>query len=68
MEETLAAIGNGGARTMDGTTPHDLTALTARRPEIRAAVRPIDMRMGILPQVATAIGNAAELNVPRERS
>lgn len=36
-------------------------------PEIRAAVRPIYVRMGILPEVATAIANTSELSVPPER-
>lgn len=36
-------------------------------PEIRAAVRPIYVRMGILPEVASAIANASELSVPPER-
>jgi MFS family permease len=35
-------------------------------PPIRAAVRPIYVKLGILPQVAAAIGNAAELSVPPE--
>ena len=34
---------------------------------IRAAVRPIYIRMGILPEVAAGLGNAAELSVPPER-
>jgi MFS family permease len=37
-------------------------------PDIRRAVRPIYVRLGILPQVATAISNTAELSVPPERS
>jgi MFS family permease len=36
-------------------------------PSIRRAVRPIYMRMGILPQVAEGLSNAAELSVPPER-
>jgi MFS family permease len=36
-------------------------------PIIRIAVRPIYIRMGILPQVAAGIANAAELSVPPER-
>jgi MFS family permease len=36
-------------------------------PIIRVAVRPIYVRMGILPQVAAGISNAAELSVPPER-
>jgi MFS family permease len=36
-------------------------------PEIRTAIRPIYVRMGILPQVATAIGTTSELSVPPER-
>ena len=36
-------------------------------PIIRIAVRPIYVRMGILPQVAAGISNAAELSVPPER-
>jgi MFS family permease len=35
--------------------------------EIRRAIRPIYVRMGIVPEVATALGNAAELSVPPER-
>ena len=35
-------------------------------PAIRAAVRPIYIRMGILPEVAAGLGNAAELSVPPE--
>ncbi len=43
-------------------------ALFARAlPSIRVAVRPIYVRMGILPEVATAIGETAELTVPPER-
>jgi len=37
-------------------------------PDIRRAVRPIYVRLGILPEVATAISNTAELSVPPERS
>jgi hypothetical protein len=36
-------------------------------PGIRTAVRPIYVRMGILPEVATGLANAAELSVPPER-
>jgi MFS family permease len=36
-------------------------------PVIRAAVRPIYIRLGILPEVATGIANAAELSVPPEQ-
>jgi MFS family permease len=36
-------------------------------PIISVAVRPIYVRMGILPQVAAGISNAAELSVPPER-
>ena len=36
-------------------------------PAIRAAVRPIYVRMGILPEVASAISATAELSVPPER-
>ena len=36
-------------------------------PAIRAAVRPIYIRMGILPEVAAGLANAAELSVPPER-
>jgi len=36
-------------------------------PIIRIAVRPIYIRMGILPQVAAGIAEAAELSVPPER-
>jgi MFS family permease len=36
-------------------------------PRIRAVVRPIYVRMGILPQVAAGIADAAELSVPPER-
>ena len=36
-------------------------------PVIRVAVRPIYVRMGILPQVAAGIADAAELSVPPER-
>jgi MFS family permease len=36
-------------------------------PIIRVAVRPIYIRMGILPQVAAGIADAAELSVPPER-
>ena len=36
-------------------------------PSIRVAVRPIYMRMGILPQVAAGLADAAELSVPPER-
>jgi MFS family permease len=35
-------------------------------PEIRAAVRPIYVRMGILPEVATGLGSAAASAVPPE--
>jgi MFS family permease len=38
-----------------------------RLPAIRAAVRPIYIRMGILPQVATAIASTAEATTPPER-
>jgi MFS family permease len=36
-------------------------------PIVRVAVRPIYIRMGILPQVAAGIADAAELSVPPER-
>ena len=36
-------------------------------PELRSAVRPIYVRLGILPEVATGLGSAAELSVPPER-
>jgi MFS family permease len=36
-------------------------------PIIRQVVRPIYVRMGILPQVAAGLANAAELSVPPER-
>jgi MFS family permease len=36
-------------------------------PAIRRAVRPIYVRMGILPEMATAISSTAELTVPPER-
>jgi MFS family permease len=36
-------------------------------PTIRHAVRPIYVKMGILPEVAAAISNTAELTVPPER-
>ena len=36
-------------------------------PAIRSAVRPIYVRMGILPQVAAGLSQAAELSVPPER-
>ena len=36
-------------------------------PVIRVAVRPIYVRIGILPQVAAGISNTAELSVPPER-
>jgi hypothetical protein len=36
-------------------------------PIIRVEVRPIYTRMGILPQVAAGLSNAAELSVPPER-
>jgi len=36
-------------------------------PRIRVAVRPIYVRMGILPQVAAGLADAAELSVPPER-
>lgn len=36
-------------------------------PAIRMAVRPIYVRMGILPQVAAGLSEAAELSVPPER-
>jgi MFS family permease len=35
-------------------------------PALRAVVRPIYVRLGILPEVASAIANAAELTVPPE--
>src|SRR4051794_25527551 len=36
-------------------------------PAIRTVVRPIYVKMGILPQVAAGLSNAAELSVPPER-
>jgi MFS family permease len=36
-------------------------------PEIRRAVRPIYVRLGILPEMASGLANAAELSVPPER-
>jgi MFS family permease len=37
-------------------------------PRLRSLVRPIDVRMGILPDMATAVQRASELNVPPERT
>jgi MFS family permease len=39
----------------------------AELPIIRVAVRPIYIRMGILPQVAEGLSNATELSIPPER-
>ena len=39
----------------------------AELPAIRTAVRPIYVSLGILPQVAAGLSNAAELSVPPER-
>jgi MFS family permease len=39
---------------------------TSELPKIRRAVRPIYVRMGILPEVATGLSEAAELSVPPE--
>src|SRR5262249_28029167 len=39
----------------------------AQLPAIRATVRPIYVSLGILPQVAAGLSNAAELSVPPER-
>jgi len=39
----------------------------AELPSIRTAVRPIYMSLGILPQVAAGLSDAAELSVPPER-
>jgi MFS family permease len=36
-------------------------------PAIRAAIRPIYIRLGILREVAAGVGQAAELSVPPER-
>jgi predicted MFS family arabinose efflux permease len=36
-------------------------------PDIRRLVRPIYARMGIIPEMATGVGNASELSVPPER-
>ena len=36
-------------------------------PAIRSAVRPIYVRLGILPEMATGLANAAELSVPPEQ-
>ena len=36
-------------------------------PAIRAAVRPIYVRLGILPEVTTGLANATELSVPPEQ-
>ena len=36
-------------------------------PAIRAAVRPIYVRLGILPEMATGLANAAELSIPPEQ-
>jgi MFS family permease len=37
-------------------------------PEIRAAVRPIYIRLGIIPEVASGLAQAAEVSVPPEQS
>jgi MFS family permease len=44
-------------------------ALTFARalPTIRSAVRPIYVRLGILPEIAAGLGDTAELSVPPER-
>jgi fucose permease len=39
----------------------------AQLPAIRVTVRPIYVSLGILPQVATGLSDAAELSVPPER-
>jgi MFS family permease len=36
-------------------------------PSIRKAVRPIYVRLGILPEISTGLANAAEVSVPPER-
>jgi MFS family permease len=36
-------------------------------PALRVAVRPIYVRLGILPEVASGLGNASELSIPPER-
>jgi MFS family permease len=36
-------------------------------PAIRSAVRPIYVRLGILPEIGTGLANAAELSVPPEQ-
>ena len=40
---------------------------SSQLPAIRAAIRPIYIRMGILPQAATAVQTASELLTPPER-
>jgi MFS family permease len=37
-------------------------------PRIRSAIRPIYVRLGILPEMAAGLANAADLSVPPERS
>jgi hypothetical protein len=36
-------------------------------PAIRASIRPIYIRLGILPEMATGLANAAELSIPPEQ-
>ncbi len=61
-------IGAGRTLLLGGICCTAAAAWFARQlPAIRQAVRPIYVKMGILPEVATAISSTAELTVPPER-
>ena len=40
----------------------------AKLPELRKIVRPIYLRMGIIPQIASGIHSAAELTMPEKKT
>jgi MFS family permease len=44
------------------------TWFARKLPALRAAVRPIYIRLGILPEITAGLATAAELSVPPERS
>jgi MFS family permease len=61
-------IGAPATLTAGGVCCLIAAAVFARElPAIRRAVRPIYVRLGILPEVASGVANAAELSVPPER-
>ena len=61
-DEAVAAIGDGATVMIGGIACLGAAGwFYSRLPEIRALVRPIYVRLGIIPEVATGLQTATEL-------